>query len=209
MEKLIARGAEADIYYGKWGPLKAIYKVRTCKPYMVRELDERIRRLRTVREAKMLRTARSVVDTPHVFYVSPKKFTIIMEYIDGKRMLDIIDREPVKGRVMGEILGRLHMLNIIHGDPNTANFIFNSVKGKWFLVDFGLSYMSSRREDMAVDLHLAKEVIYVQHPARFNEIMEGFYQGYTSVLSGGEEIIKKIEEIEKRGRYARNRSFYF
>ncbi|MCL4344286.1 MAG: Kae1-associated serine/threonine protein kinase [Nitrososphaerota archaeon] len=209
MEKLIARGAEADIYLGRWGPLSAIYKVRTAKQYMAEELDKKIRRQRTVREARMLRAARSAVDTPHVLYVSQKKYTIVMEYINGKRMLDIIDKSPSQGKVMGEILGRLHMLNIIHGDPNTANFLFDSKKNKWYLVDFGLSYISSRKEDMAVDLHLVKEVVYVQHPTSFKEIMSGFYDGYMSVSGKMAGIVKKIDEIERRGRYARNRSFLF
>lgn len=209
MEKLIARGAEADIYIGKWGPLSAVYKVRAVKQYMIGELDKKIRRQRTVREAKMLRAARSAVNTPHVLYVSQKKYTIIMEYISGKRMLDIIDKNPSEGKAMGEILGRLHMLNIIHGDPNTANFIFDSQNNRWYLVDFGLSYISSRKEDMAVDLHLVKEVMYVQHPASFREIMNSFYDGYMSVSEKMVEIIKKIDEIERRGRYARNRSFLF
>ncbi|MGC8661341.1 MAG: KEOPS complex kinase/ATPase Bud32 [Nitrososphaeria archaeon] len=209
MEKLIARGAEADIYLGRWGPLIAIYKVRTVKQYMIGELDKKIRRQRTVREARMLRAARSAINTPHVLYVSQKKYTIIMEYISGKRMLDIIDKNPSEGRAMGEILGRLHMLNIIHGDPNTANFIFDSQKNKWYLVDFGLSYISSRKEDMAVDLHLVKEVMYVQHPASFRETMNSFYDGYTSVSDKMAGIINKIDEIERRGRYARKRSFLF
>ncbi len=205
----MARGAEADIYFGKWGPLDAIYKVRTAKQYMIDELDKKIRRQRTVREAKMLRIARSAVNTPHVLYVSQNKYTIVMEYINGKRMLDMIDEEPSRGRVIGEILGRLHAQGIIHGDPNTANFIFDPRANKWYLVDFGLSYISSRKEDMAVDLHLVKEVMYVQHPTGFREIMNAFYGGYTSISAKNEEIIKKIDEIEKRGRYARNRSFLF
>ncbi|MEM0123097.1 MAG: KEOPS complex kinase/ATPase Bud32 [Conexivisphaerales archaeon] len=209
MEKLIARGAEADIYLSNWGPISAVYKVRTAKQYMVEELDKKIRRQRTVREARMLRASRSAINTPHVLYVSQKKYTIVMEYIKGNRMLDIIDKSPLQGKVMGEVLGRLHMLNIIHGDPNTANFLFDSQKGKWYLVDFGLSYISSRKEDMAVDLHLVKEVIYVQHPANFREIMRNFYDGYMSVSGKMEGMIKKIDEIERRGRYARKRSFLF
>ncbi|MEM3498345.1 MAG: hypothetical protein QXO68_03700, partial [Conexivisphaerales archaeon] len=63
--------------------------------------------------------------------------------------------------------------------------------------------------DMAVDLHLVKEVIYVQHPANFREIMRNFYDGYMSVSVKMEGMIKKIDEIERRGRYARKRSFLF
>jgi len=209
MERLVARGAEADIYLGKWGPLEAIYKVRTPKQYMIDELDKRLRRQRTAREAKMLRAARIAVNTPHVLYVSQSRYIIVMEYINGKRMLDMIDEDPSLGRVIGGILGRLHAHDIIHGDPNTANFIFDNKRDKWYLVDFGLSFISSRKEDKAVDLHLVKEVMYVQHPARFSEIMNAFYDGYKGISEKNEEIIKKIDEIERRGRYARSRSFLF
>ncbi len=210
MERLISKGAESDIYLGPWGELLAVYKVRVRKPYMVEELDSYLRKTRTVREAKMLRAARSLVPTPHVFYVGLKTYTIVMEYVEGDTMKSLIDEKPDLGYFAGSYIAKLHNGGIAHGDPNTSNFILSRKENKWYLIDFGLSYNTSRIEDYAVDIHLFREILNVQHADVYEEAFNSFLNGYFSQSAISRDVmIKKVEEIERRGRYARRRSFLF
>ncbi len=209
MEKLISRGAEADIYLGKWGPLDAVYKVRIRKPYMNEVLDSFLRRTRTLREAKMLRTARAYIPTPHVLYVGPKSYVLVLEYISGRVMKDELNSNPSLAFYMGVYLARLHSNGIAHGDPNTSNMILGA-SGKYYMIDFGLSYFTERIEDYAVDVHLFREILNVQHTEVYDEALRSFYEGYFSESKiEKNRMLDKLDEIEKRGRYSRRRSFQF
>ncbi len=210
MERLISRGAEADIYLGKWGPLDTIYKVRVKKPYMVEDLNNYLRKSRTIREAKMLRAARNYILTPYVLYVGLKSYTIVMQYIDGKTMKDLINSKPELSYVAGEYLAKLHNNGIAHGDPNTSNLLLESKNSKWFMIDFGLSYYTERIEDYAVDFHLFKEILNVQHSDVYEQALKSFSDGYFSISKiEKDRLINQVEEIERRGRYSRKRRFEF
>jgi len=206
LEELIKRGAEADILLGRWGPLKAVYKIRRAKPYMVAELDFKLRKARTIREAGMISRAREAgVMTPFIFYVGIRTLTIIMQYIEGPTMKELLDDKPDLAAELGRALSKLHSAGIIHGDPNTANFIFSDVNRLWYTVDFGLSFFSSELEDAAVDIHIVKEMLAAQHKRSFEEAFGHFLNGYSNATSqvGMTKILKKLQEIERRGRYSR------
>lgn len=205
--ELISRGAEADIYRGKWSGIDAIYKIRISKPYMIPELDERLRKERTIREAKMIVAAREAVPTPHIFYVG--KAMIIMEDVGKIRLKEELNSNPARARILGECLGKLHSIGIMHGDPNTSNVIFNKANGEWYIIDFGLSVRTKRFEDFATDVHLVNEVFIVQHQDVYEDAFKSFLDGYSSVAGDTKRIVEKVKEIERRGRYARKRSFLF
>jgi len=71
---------------------------------------------------------------------------------------------------------------------------------KIFFIDFGLGFISQKREDKAVDLHLLKQALEAKHfenwEILFNEIKKG-YGNYKE----SKRIIERLEEVEKRGRY--------
>ncbi|MFB0544787.1 MAG: lipopolysaccharide core heptose(II) kinase RfaY, partial [Asgard group archaeon] len=99
------------------------------------------------------------VSTPTIYEIDMKKTTIVMEYIEGDRVKELLNNElnedkKVICRKIGESLGKLHKNGIIHGDPTTSNFIYTH--GKVFFVDFGLGVFSDSLEDASVDLHLLK-----------------------------------------------------
>ncbi|MDG7043029.1 MAG: Kae1-associated serine/threonine protein kinase [Nitrososphaerota archaeon] len=206
MEKLIKRGAEADILLGWWGPLRAVYKVRRAKPYMVTELDLKLRKARTIREASVMPHARKAgANTPYIFYVGIRTFTIVMQYIEGLTMKEMLDDKPVLAAELGRTLSKLHSAGIIHGDPNTANFILSDANRLWYTVDYGLSFFSSELEDIAVDIHIIKEMLAAQHKRVFQEAFNHFLTGYSETAGhhGLTQILKKLNEIERRGRYGR------
>jgi len=209
---LIKRGAEADIYLVEWYGKKAISKVRRPKQYMHHMLDKEIRKKRTLHEAEMLNMAkRAMVTTPLIYFVDPLNAEIIMQYIEGYTVKDLITNTSIEDPLlrqalidMGIYTARLHARNIIHGDLTTSNFILHN-SNRLVLIDFGLAFYSSRIEDKAVDIRLIKEVMSSAHANLFNEAFRLFIDGYASVA--GEDntkvLLKKVREIEQRGRYAR------
>jgi len=208
MARMIRRGAEADILLGSWLGRKAIFKVRTRRPYMEKELDVRMRTARTIHEAELLSASKGMgVVIPIVFHVDPRSFTIVMQYLPGPRMKELLLAEPPRTdlcAVMGAYLARLHEGGIAQGDPTTSNFIFSG--GRLAAIDFGLAYRTTSIEDHAVDLHLVREVFHSAHPSVSREAMDEFRDGYRRErgASISEQIWGRVTDIERRGRYARS-----
>jgi len=198
---LIKRGAEAEIRLVKWYDTLSISKIRIPKPYRNSILDNIIRKVRTLHEAQMLYEAkRSSVNTPSIYFVDPVNCEIIMEYIDGIVLKNIIEKDTKLSKLMGEQVGILHSNDIIHGDLTTSNFLLynNTI----ILIDFGLAFRSKRIEDKAVDIRLIKEILSSAHAPLFNELFDLFLDGYSNFVNI-EPILNKVKEIESRGRYAR------
>ena len=202
---MIKKGAEADIYLIDWYGEKAISKIRKVKPYRNALLDSEIRKKRTIHEANMLSAAKLArVTTPFIFYVDPKRAEIIMEWIEGENVKDIIDSELAIE--IGRYAARMHSKNIIHGDLTTSNFILNKKLRKLTVIDFGLSYYSERFEDKAVDIRLIKEIFMSANADQYEALYFNFLLGYKEVSGDAQltsKILNTVREIEKRGRYAR------
>jgi TP53 regulating kinase and related kinases len=198
---LIKKGAEADIYIVEWDSKKAISKVRCFKSYRHQDLDSAIRRHRTIHEASFMSAAKSAgVMTPFVYFVDPVRSEIIMEFIEGQNIRDMLTSDICYK--VGRCAGLLHASNIIHGDLTTSNFIMS--KRRLVLLDFGLSYYSERTEDMATDIRLIKEVFSSAHIAVRNAF-PFFVEGYASIAGEKKtyKILENVRAIEQRGRYAR------
>ena len=188
--KLIGKGSEGEIYLAENDPLEIgisryIVKHRPRKKYRHEKIDSSLRKYRTRREAKILQKAKSLgINVPTVYKVDEKNFLIAMEYIEGKPLTIKNFTNYIKEMV--EIIEQLHKNNIIHGDLHPKNFILSNKK--LYIIDFGLSFISSRIEDKAVDLYELKKLL--------KENWEEFEKYYNI-----KEVIDKINEIEKRGRY--------
>jgi TP53 regulating kinase-like protein len=197
---LIKKGAEADIYLVEWDSKKAVSKVRSPKSYRHPELDSIIRKHRTIHEASFMSAAKSAgVMSPFVYFVDPAKAEIIMEFIEGQNVRDVLT--PDICYKIGRYAALLHTSNIIHGDLTTSNFVMNK---RLVLLDFGLSYYSERTEDMATDIRLIKEAFTSAHIV-VRKAFPRFMEGYASIASSKktEKILENVREIEQRGRYAR------
>ena len=206
MERVIKRGAEADVILGRWCNRPAIFKLRKRKLYMNPKLDVHIRKLRTIREAVNMSYAKKLgVPTPNIYYVSTKRFLIVMKYVEGETLKEKIEIDPNLGKILGTYLGKLHKGGLAHGDPTTANLLYDKSIAKFVLIDFGLSIKTMDIEDYAVDFHLVKEVLSSVHQRIFEKAYESFKAGYAGEV--GEsfygKVVKRVEEIEKRGRYTR------
>jgi TP53 regulating kinase and related kinases len=199
----LSKGAEADIYRTRWFGKNAVSKVRVKKPYRQKLLDYEIRKNRTLREATMLSIAKEIgVRTPFVYFVDPISAEIVMEFIEGKNLKEEMNESLALE--MGRCTGLLHTNNIIHNDLTTSNFI-KAANNQLVLLDFGLSFLSGRLEDKAVDIRLVKEVFFSSYVSICDLAFPKFLLGYSSVIGQKtmRATLKKVLEIELRGRYSR------
>jgi TP53 regulating kinase and related kinases len=198
---LIKKGAEADIYITGWYGKKAISKIRTPKPYRNKSLDNKIRKHRTIHEAKMISAAKVAgITSPFIYFIDPLHAEIIMEFVEGNNVKEVIT--PQLCSKIGMYTALLHANNIIHGDLTTSNFI----SGKMLvLLDYGLSYYSTRMEDRAVDIRLIKEVLSSAHVSIYEDAYNSFIKGYSTIASKDRThmVLNNVSDIEQRGRYAR------
>jgi TP53 regulating kinase-like protein len=193
------KGAESNIYLTKWYDKKAISKIRIPKIYRHRMLDDDLRRRRTISESKMIMLAKEFgLRTPYIYFVDPFRAEIIMEFISGTRASKVLTSSICNE--IGRFVSTLHLFNIIHGDLAPANFIVNR---KITMIDMGLSFHSTRREDKAMDIRLFKEILKSTYHRNCSEFFGDFLDGYKSVNSKElEKILQRIDEIETRKRYA-------
>jgi len=145
--KEIGRGAEAVIYLDK-----NVIKKRLKKNYRIKEIDEKLRKSRTRREAKILEKLQSLdFPAPRIIKKDDKKMIIEMNLVKDVLLRDVLEKKDY-GKLceeIGEKIAVLHNNNIIHGDLTTSNMILNK---EIFFIDFGLSLFSHKIEDKAVDL---------------------------------------------------------
>ena len=99
---------------------------------------------------------------------------------------------------LGQKIALIHNNNIIHGDLTTSNFIF---KKKIYFIDFGLTFESIEIEHKAVDLHLLKQALESKHYKIWEDAYKIALKNYVKEAKDGKEILKRLEEVEKRGRY--------
>ena len=86
------KGAEALLKKIRVLGFAAVEKFRLRKEYRAAELDEKIRKLRTRNEAKLLERASKIISVPKVLKVDENKKEIIMQAIEGKRLSGNLDK---------------------------------------------------------------------------------------------------------------------
>jgi Kae1-associated kinase Bud32 len=198
--ELLAKGAEANIYLESG----RLVKERISKKYRVPELDLRLRKIRTQREAKLLENAlKAGMSVPKVFKTDMRNYKIYMEYIEGmpmKTFLDAADERSIKEicSKIGLALSLMHNANIIHNDLTTSNMLY--ADGVVYYIDFGLGSTATRIEDKAMDLVVFKRSLQVAHSGKFKTIWAALMDSYggTKDLS---QILGRVEVIERRARY--------
>ncbi|VVB75388.1 KEOPS complex subunit Bud32 [uncultured archaeon] len=200
------RGAEAELHEINIEGEDALSKRRTPKSYRNSELDESIRTKRTRAEVKLLSQAAAVVNVPRIIKADEKKSEIIMEFIFGNVLKEVIGKRPELCVEAGKRIRAIHDVGIIHGDLTTSNILVAkenaatkeriAKKGELFFIDFGLGYFSKKLEDKATDLVVFKKTFNATHSSLKN--------GWGLVMKGydaDKEMLARMEAIEKRARY--------
>ncbi len=209
---LIKKGAEASLFLEEWQGQKVVMKRRLPKKYRLPEIDRRIRSYRTIHESQLLHHAKQAgVPTPTIFLIDLANSNIIMEFVEGKQLKQILEQLPPDerrdlNRHIGRLIGQLHHDGIIHGDLTTSNMILTP-SGKVVFVDFGLGEKTVELELKGVDLHLMKRAYQSTHFRFAKDCFRAVLEGYALVVGSDEakRVLDKIREIEQRGRYISER----
>ncbi|BCS90705.1 MAG: Kae1-associated kinase Bud32 [Candidatus Micrarchaeota archaeon] len=187
--ELIARGAEADIYKAEIFGIMAIIKLRVVKRYRIKDLDLKIRRSRSINEAKiMIKAYDNGVNVPRVLLVTDK--LIAMEYIDGETFSE--KHSSIIDKIAAQV-AKLHSIDIIHGDLTTRNILVRD--NKPYIIDFGLASISKNIEDKAMDLIVLERSLG-------DDLFHRFMDDYRNIIYNADQILERISEIKKRVRYA-------
>lgn len=203
--KIIKQGAEAKLFLDKLDDQDVIIKDRIKKNYRIKQIDEKIRKLRTSLESNLITEARRArVPTPKIFEIDKKNYKIVMEYVDGKRIKELLnesDKRTIEkiSFEIGRLVGRLHSRGIIHGDLTTSNMILKDTD--IYFIDFGLGFFSSKIEDQGTDLRLLFEALKSTHFKILDLCWKNIIKGYEKEYQRAKQVFKKMEEIQKRARY--------
>jgi len=193
--KIIKQGAEAVLK--QEGNL--LIKERIPKNYRIKEIDEKLRKFRTRREANLLQKS-NFLNVPKMFKVDDKKMTIEMEFIDGELLKDFLktNKNSEIFELIGKEISKMHDNDIIHGDLTTTNIIIkNNIP---YLIDFGLGFISHKIEDKAVDLHLLKQALISSFPIIAEDLFNKFLDGYNQ-SKDYMGVLERLKKVEKRGHY--------
>ncbi|MCX6769254.1 MAG: KEOPS complex kinase/ATPase Bud32 [Candidatus Micrarchaeota archaeon] len=187
------KGAEAVLKRVSVCGIPAVEKLRVEKKYRAQLLDEKIRRERTRREARLLARAKLAgVFCPTVLGID--EFAIRMKFLKGKMLYAIMreGKEPSSRNVKdaAKILAALHSRDIVHGDFTPANLMVT--KEGMAVIDFGLGFVSDDCEDKGMDILTMKKAIGKSGAA--------FVKAYEAA-GGKAAAVRMAGEIERRGRY--------
>jgi TP53 regulating kinase-like protein len=205
---LMRKGAEANLYLEVWHGVQVVKKVRLPKPYRLPQIDCEIRRSRTIHEAQLLSDAkRAGVPTPVLYHIDVPHATIVMEYVAGPRVKELLTRlpRPERHRLcrrIGGVIGQLHGAGIIHGDLTTSNMILRPTDRIVF-IDFGLAEYSAEVEKRGVDIHLMKRALESTHYSHAKACLTAILAGYAREVSTAQakDVVTRVREIGRRGRY--------
>ena len=202
---ILYRGAEAEICLSNYMGFKVVQKKRVRKAYRIKDIDERLISFRTKEEIKLITSARlQGVSVPIIYDADLEDGKITMEYIEGKRVKDILNElsEVERARIcekIGENIAKLHNKDIIHGDLTTSNMML--FDDRIYFIDFGLGEKNDEMESKGVDLHVLMEAIestHSRHANCFDYVLDGYKK---ELEEDANLVVRKIEEIVKRGRY--------
>lgn len=199
-------GAEARLDSAYWLGRSAVLKQRVVKSYRHPTLDRSLQTFRLKNEVRLMLEARKAgIPVPIIYSVDLAENRIVMEEIPGMRVKDALETMPVESaeevcRKIGEIAAKMHANDIVHGDLTTSNMLLDG--DRIVVIDFSLGSKTSELEDKGVDMHLLEEAFHSAHYGR-SELYESVKDSYVKTYPGGAAVLKKVKEIEKRGRYTR------
>ncbi len=193
---IIAQGAEAVLK--KEG--NSVVKERIAKDYRIPEIDKKLRSARTRREARILQKLEEMnFPAPRLQKMDDKKMEIEMDFITGPMLKEVLHANHIAfGREIGKKIGILHANGIIHSDLTTSNMIHYN--NEVHFIDFGLSFISTKAEDKAVDLHLLDRALESRHHEIHKECISAVIEGYKEGNPDWQDVLKRLEKVEKRGR---------
>jgi serine/threonine-protein kinase len=146
----LGSGGFANIYKAYQSHLDRYVAVKVLHPHLVAGEDFLARFRREAKSVASLRHPNIVI--VHDFDVENDNYFMVMEFIDGQSLSEILDKLNVKraylplpevGGIMGGITNALdyaHRQGMLHRDIKPSNVLTDST-GKPFLTDFGIAHI--------------------------------------------------------------------
>lgn len=110
---------------------------------------------------------------------------------------------------IGQIIGKLHFNEIIHGDLTTSNMLIDlgsitedsHENVKIVFIDFGLSSITNQLEEKAVDLYVLERALLSTHSIQAKDIFEYILKGYMiGHEKDADKVMDRFEAVRLRGR---------
>lgn len=212
-EDIIKQGAEARLYKGVFNGNSCLVKERFVKNYRLAELDKTLTKSRIKAEQKTVKRCEDAgILVPKLYNVDFNDRKIYMEYFDKaitakefilqcQKQADPQQQLDELTRRIGEVVGKFHANNIIHGDLTTSNMLIdgNDDDYKLIFIDFGLSSYSTSHEDKGVDLYVLERALLSTHSS-LPDLFESILRHYREANPSSAETVKRFEEVRARGR---------
>jgi TP53 regulating kinase-like protein len=175
----------------------------------------------------LLKCAKEGVRVPGVLGVSWEEGWVAAEWIEGPTVKAAVRGRDTEGegsegalrglmRRIGNAVGRLHAVGVVHGDLTTSNMMLRpgsgestagegekqegGLEGEIVLIDFGLAAQTVQEEDRAVDLYVLERAFGSTHPREegmFGEVLEGYREAFPK---GSKGTLRRLEDVRMRGR---------
>lgn len=211
-QTVLKQGAEAKLYLGEFNGKPCLVKERFVKNYRLSELDKTLTKSRIKAEQKTVKRCEDAgIAVPQIFNVDFNDRKVFMEYfpsaITAKEFILKIQKEKSEQQLevltkrIGEVVGKFHAKNIIHGDLTTSNMLIEPQGDdyKLVMIDFGLSSYSTSHEDKGVDLYVLERALLSTHSS-LPQLFENIMKHYRTTNPSSDETIKRFEEVRARGR---------
>lgn len=139
----LGRGGMGVVYEMEDQKLKRTVALKAINPQLLSDKESRARFLREARSAAALN--HSNLCTIHEIHESDKNSFIVMEFVDGQDLKEIIKRKSLEHKKsldiaiqIGKGLSHAHQKGIVHRDIKSSNIMVNK-KGQTKIMDFGLA----------------------------------------------------------------------
>lgn len=219
--EILFQGAEGRVYRTVFLGKETIVKERFEKAYRHPTLDAAITKKRILSEVRhMVKAMYAGIRVPYISLVDAECGRIFMERIHPAVMVKDYINEVCKdlekekfneairntGCAIGEAIAKLHNANLIHGDLTTSNMMVKHENedclfiSELFLIDFGLSYVSSMLEDKAVDLYVLERAISSTHPRVDTVLFDIIVKQYIQYSKNSSAVLSRFQEVRARGR---------
>lgn len=222
----VSQGAEAKVYKSILGSTPILVKHRFDKQYRHPSLNASLTRARVAGEARaLLKSARSGVNVPGIRMVDANEGVLGLEWIDGQSVRKLLpgaepeDDDAIASEslddygvsidhlmsLIGTEIAKMHQADIIHGDLTTSNMMVRhphrtSLPLALYIIDFGLSFVSSLVEDKAVDLYVLERAFSSTHPES-EPLFAAVLKAYEAKMDKDWVALKrKLDEVRLRGR---------
>ena len=200
---LLKRGAEAELRRVEWHGRDAVEKIRHPKAYRHLTIDDELRKARLRMEVRLMSEARRHgVSVPVVYDVDLRGHRLVMEFVDGPTVKDVLQKRLAEPRLVafaiGQMVGALHASGLVHGDLTTSNMIWRGER--IHVIDFSMGERTSSLESQGVDLRLLKEAWTSAH-YDLADLFEDVLAAYREAYPKAGAAFAKLREIEDRGRY--------